>query len=89
MLNSAIGNREHDSSFNSSLGRLTQEAFSELQPKAESSPKRLVAGQDSEKIVPSMKTWMDRKITINVSVYSVLLVLSVAVNVALTVYYLY
>ena len=78
------GKERDNSSFNSSLDRLTQEAFSELQPKAESSPKHLVNKCDNG----SQKTWMEKTITIYIPLYSILLFLSVAVNVALAFYFM-
>ena len=72
-------------SLNSSLDRLTQEAFSEFQPKAESSPNTL-----SNKCYNNVlqKPWMDKKITIDISFYSIILFLSVAANVALIAYFM-
>ena len=74
-------------SFNSSLDKLTQEGFSELQPKAESSPKNLLSNQHNK--VPCKNSWMEHKITINISFYSVLLLVSVAVNVGLLLYFMF
>ena len=82
-----VNEKETDrSSFNSSLDRLTQEAFSVLQPRAKSSPKSLANNITETK--PALKTWMERKITINISLYSFVLLLSVAVNVILSIYYM-
>ena len=74
-------------SFNSSLDKLTQEGFSEIQPQAESSPKNLLSNQHNK--VPCKNSWMEHKITINISFYSVLLLVSVAVNVGLLVYFMF
>ena len=67
-------------SLNSSLGRLSQEAFAKLQPVAESSPKETKVAQDPD------VSFLEKKITINISVYSLFLFLSVAVNISLTAY---
>ena len=72
-------------SFNSSLDRLTQEKFLELQPKAESSPKSLI---NKSNCIVSEKSWMEQKITINISFYSIILFSSVAANVALIIYFM-
>ena len=85
-LNECNEKEPDNSSFNSSLDRLTQEAFSELQPKAESSPKILGINK-CDNDCPA-KTWMEQKITINISLYSAILFISFAVNVALTIYYM-
>ena len=73
-------------SLNSSLDRLTQEAFSELQPKAESSPNTLFSNKCNNNVL--QKPWMDKKITINISFYSIILFLSVAANLALIIYFM-
>ena len=73
-------------SLNSSLDRLTQEAFSELQPKAESSPNTLFSNKSNNNVL--QKPWMDKKMTINISFYSIMLFLSVAANVALIIYFM-
>ena len=73
-----------DKSFNSSLNGLTQEAFLELRPKAESSP--VTNDKNSHNL--KKKSWMEKKLTINVSVYSVILFSSVAANIALIIYFL-
>ena len=73
-----------DRSFNSSLDGLTQEAFLELRPKAESSP--VTNDKNSHNL--KKKSWMEKKLTINVSVYSMILFSSVAANIALIIYFL-
>jgi len=75
---------ERDKSFNSSLDGLTQEAFLELRPKAESSP--VTNDKNSHNL--KKKSWMEKKLTINVSVYSMILFSSVAANIALIIYFL-
>lgn len=69
-------------SLNSSFGRLSQEAFAKLKPKAESSP--LLS--ESSKATDDDVSFLERKITINISMYSLLLILSVGVNISLSVY---
>ena len=71
-------------SFNSSLNGLTQEKFLELRPKAESSP---VVNDRCSQSLPR-KSWMEKKLTINISVYSIVLVSSVAANIALIIYFM-
>jgi hypothetical protein len=66
----------------SSLDRLTQTAFAELRPKAESSP---IEKKDEKKNPASM---LERRISINCSVYSVLLAASAGGNLALAAYFL-
>ena len=73
-----------DRSFNSSLDGLTQEAFLELRPKAESSP--VTNDKNSHNL--KKKSWMEKKLTINVSVYSMILFSSIAANIALIIYFL-
>ena len=73
---------DHDS-FNSSIGRLSQEAFAKLQPKAESSPKEMSSMTPVKKEDVS---FLEKKITINVTMYTVFLFFSVAVNVSLSAY---
>ena len=77
--------KERDNtSLNSSLNGLTQEAFLELRPKAESSP---VANDKCTQNLKK-KSWMEKKLTINISVYSIILFSSVAANIALIIYFL-
>ena len=75
---------DENNSFDSSLERLTQEAFDGLRPKAESSPKnnQRPHAQDDEDI-----SFLERKITVKCSVYSVMLFFSVAFNVSLSLYF--
>lgn len=73
-----------DKSFNSSLDGLTQEAFLELRPKAESSP--VTSDKCNQNL--KKKSWMEKKLTINISVYSIILFSSVAANIALIIYFL-
>jgi len=70
---------DHDSDLNSSIGRLSQEAFAKLQPRANSSPKP--SENDSDEV-----SFLERKITINISMYSLFLFLSVGFNISLSVY---
>lgn len=91
-LNSTLKNRSRfenqdndNESLNSSFGRLSQEAFSKLQPRAKSSPK---TSDDHESINSSSKdvSFLERKITINISMYSLFLFLSVGFNITLSIY---
>jgi hypothetical protein len=82
---SVLGNDDDDNdSFNSSLDRLSQAAFAKLQPNAESSP--IDVGKKNNNKEYQNNNFLDRKITINVSLYSVFLFMSVAFNVSLSVY---
>ena len=74
-------------SLNSSFGRLSQEAFSKLRPKAESSPievKKEAVEREQHDV-----SFLERKITIDISMYSLLLFLSVGCNISLIVYLFY
>merc|ERR1719219_2082504 len=75
---------EHDSDLNSSIGRLSQEAFAKLQPRAKSSPKP--SENDSHAHEANEVSFLERKITINISMYSLFLFLSVGFNISLSVY---
>ena len=79
-----MGDHEDDrDSLNSSFGRLSQEAFSKLRPKAESSPIE-VKKEALDKVQDV--SFLERKITIDISMYSLLLFLSVGCNMSLIVY---
>ena len=81
---SQLGDHEDDrDSLNSSFGRLSQEAFSKLRPKAESSPIE-VKKEALDKVQDV--SFLERKITIDISMYSLLLFLSVGCNMSLIVY---
>ena len=70
-----------DSSFDSNLGRLTQEAFSGLQPRAESSPME-------SREAKVKKSWLEREVlNLKITPYNLLLAGSVGLNVALAVYF--
>ena len=74
---------DHDQdSLNSSFGRMSQEAFDKLRPRANSSPK------PSENKVEEKEeiSFLEKKITINISLYSLFLFLSVGFNVSLSAY---
>lgn len=71
---------DDDDSFNSS--KFSQEAFGKLQPQAESSP---IDKTEKKKDV----SFLERKITIDISMYSLFLFLSVGVNISLSTYFLY
>ena len=73
------------SSGDTSIDRLTQEAFAELRPKAESSPieKPIAAKAPNLNLEP----WLERRVSLNCSLYSLLLAASVAGNLALAVYF--
>jgi len=75
---------DHDSDLNSSIGRLSQEAFSKLQPRAKSSPKP--SENDSHAHEANDVSFLERKITINISMYSLFLFLSVGFNISLSAY---
>ena len=64
-----------------SIDRLTQEAFAELRPKAESSP-------IEAKAPSSLEPWLERRVSFNCSLYSLLLAASVGANLALAVYFM-
>lgn len=80
---SVLGDDDNNS-FDSSLGRLTQEAFAELQPRAESSP---ILGRESGNQKKSGEGLLEKNITINISLYSLLLLFSITANVGLSVYF--
>ena len=67
-----------------SIDRLTQEAFAELRPKAESSPIEKPSKASSSLNSP----WLERRISLNCSLYSLLLAASVGANLALAVYFM-
>ena len=72
------------SSGDTSIDRLTQEAFAELRPKAESSPIEKPMGKGTSPLEP----WLERRISLNCSLYSLLLAVSVGANLALAVYFI-
>ena len=76
---------DHDSDLNSSIGKLSQEAFAKLQPRANSSPKPCENDNLSISQVSDV-SFLERKITINVTMYSLFLFLSVGFNISLSVY---
>ena len=76
---------DHDSDLNSSIGKLSQEAFAKLQPRANSSPKPCENDNISISQVSDV-SFLERKITINVTMYSLFLFLSVGFNISLSVY---
>ncbi len=85
---SQLGNNDIDEqSLNSSFGRLSQEAFDKLKPQAKSSPKTSDDSRESTHIKSEDEvSFLERKITIRISMYSIFLFLSVGVNVSLSAY---
>ena len=83
---SQLGDEDDRDSLNSSFGRMSQEAFSKLRPKAESSPIE-VKKEPVDKVQDV--SFLERKITIDISMYSLLLFLSVGCNLSLIVYLFY
>ena len=78
--------RASSASDDSSVERLTQEAFAELRPKAESSPiEKLSVGA---KTASSLQPLLERRISLDCSLYSLLLAVSVGANLALAVYFM-
>ena len=73
---------DDDDSFNSS--KFSQEAFGKLIPQAESSPKDKIECASKNDV-----SFLERKITIDISMYSLFLFLSIGFNVGLSVYVLY
>ena len=61
---------DHDSDLNSSIGKLSQEAFAKLQPRANSSPK---PSENDSHIGLDEVLFLEMKITINLSMYSLFL----------------
>lgn len=82
--NSQMGRGHSESSFDTSLERLTQEAFSELRPQANSSP--IEAAAESQ---PRRIKLLEKQISIRFSLYSLLLGASVALNVTIAAYIAY
>ena len=76
--------RASSASDDSSVGRLTQEAFAELRPKAESSP----IEKTSARPASSLQPLLERRISLDCSLYSLLLAVSVGANLALAVYFM-
>lgn len=76
--------RASSASDDSSVGRLTQEAFAELRPKAESSP----IEKTSARTASSLQPLLERRISLDCSLYSLLLAVSVGANLALAVYFM-
>ena len=74
---------DDDDSFNSS--KFSQEAFGKLIPQAESSPKEKIECAARKNDV----SFLERKITIDISMYSLFLICSIGINVGLSVYVLY
>ena len=79
---SILGGGDDDDSFNSS--KFSQEAFGKLIPQAESSPKDKIEHARKHDV-----SFLERKITIDISIYSLFLITSIGVNVGLSVYVLY
>ncbi len=85
---SVLGDDDEDNnSFDSSLERLTQSAFDGLRPTAESSPKDKERLPGADKSNDNDISFLERKITFKISVYSVLLFFSIAFNVSLSLYF--
>ena len=83
---SQLGDDDDQDSLNSSFGRLSQEAFSKLRPRAESSP--IEVKKEPPETVHDV-SFLEKKITINISMYCLLLFLSVGCNISLMVYLFY
>ena len=75
---------EDSDSMDSSVGRLTQEAFSVFKPKAESSPIEKSYRESSRK--KADESFLEKKIQISFSLYSLLFVVSVTVNIGVIWY---
>ena len=81
---SQLGDDFERESLNSSFGRVSQEAFAKLQPRANSSPKP--SENNESRDGDADVSFLERKITINISMYSLFLFLSVGFNVSLSAY---